>query len=52
MNNIDEEEDDIDEDDIEEDDDGWSNRADYGSIEINVGMMDLYIYPVIIIHFM
>ena len=43
---------DIDDDDIDDDDDSWSNRADYGSIENNVGMIEFYIfYLVIIIHF-
>ena len=32
-----------DDDDIDEDDDSWSNRADYSSIENNVGMIE-FIY--------
>ena len=36
-----------DDDDIDKDDDGWSNRADYGSIENNVGMIE-FIYFILL----
>ena len=36
-----------DDDDIDEDDDSWSNRAVYGSIENNVGMIE-FIYFILL----
>ena len=36
-----------DDDDIDDDDDSWSNRADYGSIENNVGMIE-FIYFILL----
>ena len=47
MDNVHEGGDDIDDDDIDEDDDSWSNRADYGSIENNVGMIE-FIYFILL----
>ena len=47
VDNVREDDDDIDDDDIDKDDDGWSNRADYGSIENNVGMIE-FIYFILL----
>ena len=47
VDNIREDGDDMDDDDIDDDGDGWSNRADYGSIENNVGMIE-FIYFILL----
>ena len=47
VDNVREDGDDMDDDDIDEDDDSWSNRADYGSIENNVGMIE-FIYFILL----
>jgi hypothetical protein len=47
VDNIREDGDDMDDDDIDDDGDGWSNRADYGSIENNVGMIE-FIYCILL----